>query len=76
MALIKCYECGKEISDTTKCCVNCGAPVKSNYVEENNYENDSQNSYEDNFQDIITKLVIIFVLAFLVMFGCIISVKL
>lgn len=27
MALIKCKECGKEISDKAKMCVNCGCPV-------------------------------------------------
>ena len=28
MALIKCYECGRNISDTTSACVHCGALVK------------------------------------------------
>ena len=28
MALIKCNECGKEISDTVKRCINCGAKIK------------------------------------------------
>ena len=28
MSLIKCNECGKEISDKSKECVNCGAPIK------------------------------------------------
>lgn len=28
MAMIKCPECGKEISDKTKKCVNCGCPIK------------------------------------------------
>ncbi len=27
MALIKCKECGKEISDTASACVHCGAPI-------------------------------------------------
>lgn len=27
MALIKCKECGKEISDKAKVCVNCGNPI-------------------------------------------------
>ena len=27
MALIKCTECGKEISDKAVCCINCGCPV-------------------------------------------------
>lgn len=30
MALINCKECGKEISDTAKKCVNCGASTKKN----------------------------------------------
>ena len=29
MALIKCKECGKEISDKAKTCPNCGNPTKS-----------------------------------------------
>lgn len=28
MSMIKCSECGKEISDTVKTCINCGAKVK------------------------------------------------
>ncbi len=28
MALVKCKECGKEISDTAKVCVNCGAKTE------------------------------------------------
>lgn len=27
MALIKCPECGKEISDKAKCCIHCGYPL-------------------------------------------------
>ena len=27
MALIKCEECGKEISDKAKCCIHCGCPI-------------------------------------------------
>ena len=27
MALIKCPECGKEISDKSKCCIHCGFPM-------------------------------------------------
>lgn len=27
MALIKCPECGKELSSLAKCCPNCGCPV-------------------------------------------------
>lgn len=30
MALIKCYECGNEISDAAASCPKCGAPVATN----------------------------------------------
>ena len=33
MALIKCPECGKEISDRAPLCVNCGCPIQSQNVE-------------------------------------------
>ena len=29
MALIKCPECGKEISDKAAACINCGCPVSA-----------------------------------------------
>lgn len=29
MALIKCSECGKEISDKAKVCIHCGCPIES-----------------------------------------------
>lgn len=32
MALIKCPECGREISDKAAACPNCGAPVNSKKV--------------------------------------------
>lgn len=35
MALIKCPECGKEISDKAKVCPNCGCPVEGHHVTEN-----------------------------------------
>ena len=38
MALIKCNECGKEISDTLNTCPNCGIEIKTkkNVVKDNN----------------------------------------
>ena len=30
MALIKCCECGSEISDKALVCMNCGKPIKCN----------------------------------------------
>src|SRR5262249_59353357 len=32
MALIRCYECGKEISSLATACPSCGAPPQSNIV--------------------------------------------
>ena len=37
MALIKCRECGKEISDKAKSCPNCGSPTF--FAEEENKDN-------------------------------------
>ena len=28
MALIKCEECGKQISDRSKACIHCGCPLE------------------------------------------------
>mgnify|MGYP002782778665 CR=1 FL=1 len=30
MALIKCPECGKEISDASTACIHCGYPISKN----------------------------------------------
>ena len=32
MALIKCVDCGKEISDTSKVCIHCGCPVEKELI--------------------------------------------
>lgn len=32
MALIKCKECKKEISDSAKVCIHCGCPIKKEYT--------------------------------------------
>ena len=36
MALIKCPECGKEISDKASACVNCGCPITQTEILDNN----------------------------------------
>jgi len=42
MALIKCEECGKDISDKAFTCPNCGCPISSNYsVKEENKKSKS-----------------------------------
>ena len=35
MALIKCFECGKEVSDTSKKCIHCGAKIKKVKIKKN-----------------------------------------
>ena len=36
MALIKCSECGKEISDTANACINCGNPINTKQFKKSN----------------------------------------
>lgn len=36
MALIKCEDCGKEISDKSKACIHCGCPINLVQEKENN----------------------------------------
>ncbi len=39
MALIKCSECGREISDKASVCMNCGNPIENNEcIKENKVE--------------------------------------
>lgn len=42
MALIKCPECGKEISDKAEMCINCGFPLKQ-------YENNEMSAGKSEF---------------------------
>ncbi|MBQ8183157.1 MAG: zinc ribbon domain-containing protein [Clostridia bacterium] len=51
MALIKCMDCGKEISDKAKTCPNCGCPVvveTENPKEENSVVNENEYKGEEN----------------------------
>ena len=34
MALMKCPECGKEVSDQSETCIHCGYPLKKESKEE------------------------------------------
>lgn len=48
MALIKCPECGKEISDKAKTCINCGYPISENIsYESHNQEKESWEKESD-----------------------------
>lgn len=45
MALIKCPECGKEISDKSKQCIHCGYPLDELKNETSNIINNENSSY-------------------------------
>ncbi len=55
MALIKCSECGKEISDNSSVCISCGNPINRNYyanvnnsVSSNEMNNTNENVVNNN----------------------------
>ena len=57
MALIKCNECGKEISDKAKMCVNCGNPTQP--LDDDYYDivfkvNEMYDAFDNN--DIVDKV--------------------
>lgn len=41
MALIKCPECGKKISDKAPCCPNCGCPIQETNIQPEEKPNDT-----------------------------------
>ena len=43
MSLIKCQECGKEVSDKAFSCPNCGCPIET-FQSSNNYVDESKNT--------------------------------
>ncbi len=55
MALIKCPECGKEISDKAVSCPNCGCPIESMESDKENSSsvNQMQNIFQSNTQNIV-----------------------
>ncbi len=46
MALIRCPECKKKISDQCKSCPNCGYPIDEIYIEKTNQSRDTQKTDE------------------------------
>lgn len=55
MALIKCPECGKEISDKASSCPNCGCPIEKTEVETPIIEKDTLNNVEQPVMESQTK---------------------
>lgn len=53
MALIKCPECGKEVSDQAESCPNCGYPIfgKVNKYKENNGDENKEKEDQQNVSD-------------------------
>ncbi len=58
MALIKCPECGKEISDKAKTCPNCGSPVLAEQPKENNVNSSSSSKPKKNSKLGVVALVL------------------
>ena len=50
MSLIKCPECGKEVSDKAEMCVNCGFGIKEYITDQNKIINQNQNENEEECQ--------------------------
>ena len=55
--LIKCPECGKEISDKAGACINCGCPIKSNNLCTVNGRDYDLSFLLDDSKDYSSKLV-------------------
>ena len=79
MALIKCSECGKEISDKSKVCVNCGNPIQKTIKYENQKPYDELTTQEkkqvslergknEGFPIIITIIILFMFLMFIFSF--------
>lgn len=50
MALIKCKECGKEISDKAKTCPNCGCPIFKEVVKKIKKKKWEELTYEEKMK--------------------------
>jgi len=61
MALIKCPECGKEVSENAASCPNCGRPIKA-----------TMTINEDGSQTSVRRLWIIILIAVILIIGLII----
>ncbi len=67
MALIKCSECGKKISDKAEKCINCGTPISEMLNKNNNSDkelNDLKNYVE---RDKKLRKIVLMILVFIVL---------
>ena len=59
MPLIRCEDCGKQISDKSKACVHCGCPVSAKnsqtrldeLIRTHNNQSDIRNNYRQNYNN-------------------------
>ncbi len=51
MALIKCPECGKEVSDRAKACIHCGYPLNEDFDDKAQFPKHQKTSYEQWVDD-------------------------
>ena len=54
MGLIKCPECGKEISDKADVCIGCGFPIKK-HLEEQKKKEEEEEKLEEMIANSITQ---------------------
>ncbi len=59
MSMIKCSECGKEISDKAEKCVHCGNPLKKS--EQNNNGNESKAKGKNSVNSILCIILIVII---------------
>ena len=67
MSMIRCSECGKEISDKAKVCVHCGNPLEN--AEQDNSVNEKKVKVKKNNKTSKILLIILIILIHLILFG-------
>ena len=81
MALIKCNECGKEISDKADVCINCGNPIQKsikyakpfNELSKKEKKLVGSQAIKDTTYIIFNITIIIFVIFFIILFPSLLS---
>ena len=68
MALIKCSECGNEISDKATSCPHCGCPCTSNHIE-NNEVTPKKNIMQNTFVQVLIAIPIGIIILIMMIFA-------
>ncbi|MGN0366749.1 MAG: hypothetical protein ACI4E5_12535 [Suilimivivens sp.] len=74
MALIKCSECGKEISDKAENCPNCGCPVQNNVTENSTDIKNEQKSKKGKVSGMSIAALILSILGCTFIIGIILAI--